>query len=151
MIKKKELLIEELIHSINSLEKVGKAEEARDMLAKKIIRYEGLIELGQLTSSSIDFKTVLKKAVNILKTLLESEHVIIHMKEPKKDELYYYPFNNHVDENTCRYKIDDTTFVGACAHHMAILHIDDVKYDIRSGRMSRYIKELGPTDRKSVV
>lgn len=144
MIKKKEILIEELIQSINALESVGKAEEARDMLAKKIIRYEGLIELGQLTSSSIDFKIVKKKAVGVLKKLLESEHVIIHLKDEKTNELHYMPFNSHVSESKCRYVIDDTNFVGSCAHHMAILHIDDVKYDIRSGRMTKYIKELEP-------
>ena len=144
MIKKKEILIEELIQSLNKLESNGKVDEARELLSKKVLRYEGLIELGQLTSSSLDFKTIKKKAVGVLKTLLESEHVIIHLKDSKKDELYYIPFNAGTDESKCRYKIDDSNFVGSCAYHTAILHIDDVKYDIRSGRQSPYVKDLEP-------
>lgn len=144
MIKKKEIVIEELIQSINALKKDGKADQAAEMLTKKILRYEGLIELGQLTSSSLELKTIKKKAIGVMKKLLECEHVIIHLKDPKSDETYYAPFAGGFDDKKCRYKIDDTNFVGSCAHHMAILHIDDVKYDIRSGRMTRYVKELDP-------
>ncbi|MBK26329.1 MAG: hypothetical protein CME70_20180 [Halobacteriovorax sp.] len=144
MIKKKDVLIEELIKSIKNLEVEGKSDEAREILAKKILRYEGLIELGQLTTLNQDFKTIKKKAVNVLKTLLESEHVIIHIKDPKKNEMYYIPFGAAKEIGNCRSQIDETNFVGSCAHHMAILHIDDVKYDIRSGRMTSYIKDLEP-------
>lgn len=144
MIKKKEILIEKLFESINSLEKMGKEDEAKELLAKKILRYEGLIELGQLTSSSMDFKNIKKKAVGVLKNLLECEHVIIHLKDNKKNQMYYTPAGGALKEEKYTYEIDDTTFVGSCAHHAAILHIDDVKYDIRSGRLTNYIKDLEP-------
>jgi HD-GYP domain-containing protein (c-di-GMP phosphodiesterase class II) len=146
MIKKKEILIEKLFESINSLEKEGKQEEARDILAKKILRYEGLIELGQLTSSSLDFKNIKKKAVGVLKNLLECEHVIIHLKDKNKNQMYYIPTGSAEGTKSNTYSIDDSNFVGSCAHHVAILHIDDVKYDIRSGRLTKYIKDLDPTN-----
>ncbi|MFT6069366.1 MAG: response regulator RpfG family c-di-GMP phosphodiesterase [Bacteriovoracaceae bacterium] len=144
MIKKKEIVIEKLFESINSLEKEGKVDEAKEVLAKKILRYEGLIELGQLTSSSMDFKNIKKKAVGVLKRLLECEHVIIHLKDDKKNIMQYTPTGGAVLNEKYTYNIDDTTFVGSCAHHLAILHIDDVKYDIRSGRLTSYIKDLEP-------
>jgi HD-GYP domain-containing protein (c-di-GMP phosphodiesterase class II) len=144
MIKKKEILIEKLFESINKLEKEGKDKEAKEILAKKILRYEGLIELGQLTSSSIDFKNIKKKAVGVLKKLLECEHVIIHLKDKKNNQMYYTPAGAAEGQEKYNYPIDDTSFVGSCAFHLAILHIDDVKYDIRSGRLSNYVKDLGP-------
>ncbi len=144
MIKKKEIVIEKLFESINNLEKDGKVDEAKEILAKKILRYEGLIELGQLTSSSMDFKNIKKKAVGVLKRLLECEHVIIHLKDKKKDLMHYTPSGGAIANEKYTYKIDDTNFVGSCAHHAAILHIDDVKYDIRSGRLTSYIKDLEP-------
>lgn len=144
MIKKKEILIEKLFESINKLEKEGKDEEAKEILAKKILRYEGLIELGQLTSSSLDFKNIKKKAVKVLKKLLECEHVVIHLKDKSKNKMFYTPAGSSEGEEQYSYPIDDSNFVGACAHHVAILHIDDVKYDIRSGRLTSYIKDLEP-------
>lgn len=112
-------------------------------LQKKIDRYEELIRLGQLTTSSLDIKQIQKKASISIAKLLDCEKVIIYRKEEKLAEVVH---RFQIDRSTeeIRFEIDEHTFVGACAHYMATLHIEDVKSDIRKKRESAVVKELSP-------
>lgn len=112
-------------------------------LQKKIERYEELIKLGQLTSSSLDIKQIQKKACTSIAKLLDCEKVLLYRKEEKLQEVVYrYQIDHNIEE--VRFAIDEHSFVGACAHYLATLSIDNVKMDIRKKRESDLVKSLKP-------
>jgi HD-GYP domain-containing protein (c-di-GMP phosphodiesterase class II) len=107
----------------------------------KLKRYEGLLEFGQLTASSLDFKNIQKKAATKIKKLIECEKVVIYRIDEKTDEIYNQRFINEqlIDS---RFDINEHSFVGSCAHYSAVLHIKDAKSDIRLKKEPEFIKEL---------
>jgi len=107
----------------------------------KLKRYEGLLELGQLTASSRDFKNIQKMAATKIKKLIESEKVIIFRKSDKGDEVINQSYEDGIlIEN--RFAINEHSFVGACAHYSAVLHIKDAKNDIRLAKESTAVKSM---------
>ncbi|MDD0852682.1 HD domain-containing protein [Halobacteriovorax sp. GB3] len=100
---------------------------------KKVARYEELMKLSQLTSSSLDIKDIKKKACTIIAKLLQCEKVLIYRYDQKKNKLIHRFWDNHESrEWSC--ELDEKTFVGSCGHFMATLHIRDAKVDLRSRR-----------------
>ena len=112
-----------------------------DNLEKKIERYEDLIKLGQLASSSLDYKNIQKKAEGKIKKLLDCEKVVIYLYDTKS-ELLTHNFYKDTKVETVEVKIDEHTFLGSCAHYSAILHITDIQSDIRFRKSPEYLQAV---------
>ncbi len=107
----------------------------------KLKRYEGLLELGQLTASSRDFKNIQKKATTKIKKLIECEKVLIYRKVENKNEMINQSYDDGSLVETV-FSINEHSFVGACAHYSAVLHIKDAKSDLRLTKETTVIKDL---------
>jgi HD-GYP domain-containing protein (c-di-GMP phosphodiesterase class II) len=110
--------------------------DPNDLIAK----YESLIRLGELTYSSINYLSLKKQSIQMIKKLLDCEFVHIMRLDEETQELYYQ--KSELNKNgknftfEVRLPVDELTFAGACAHLQAVLHIEDIKSDIRYGRLS---------------
>lgn len=109
-------------------------------LEKKIEKYEDLIKLGQLTSSSLDYKNIQKRAEGKIKKLLECEKVVIYKYNEKTKNLEHTFYKDSKVDNI-EITIDENTFLGSCAYFSAILHITDINSDIRIKRSPKYLVE----------
>ncbi len=111
----------------------------------KIMRYESLIELGQLTSSSLDYKNIRKKSETRISKLLNCHKTFIYHFDDKNDQLEHRSFleNKALEIN---YKVDELTYVGSCAYHGAILHIKDFSDEVKFRRCAKAFQELKPTN-----
>jgi putative nucleotidyltransferase with HDIG domain len=108
-------------------------------LEKKIERYEDLIKLGQLTSSSMDFNNIQKKAEVKIKKLLSCEKVVVY-RYNEKSQLLEHDFHKDTKVDQVRIEIDENTFLGSCAHFNAILHIRNITSDIRIKKSPEYLQ-----------
>ncbi|MCK5884673.1 MAG: HD domain-containing protein [Bacteriovoracaceae bacterium] len=122
-----------------SFSKNGGTEEELYYLRSKMKRYEALISLGKLVSSSMDFKNVQKKAISKIRELMGCEHIIFYRLDPITSTLVGRR-NEHSEKVSL--PVDENTFAGASAHYNAVLHIHDVRSDIRYGRELRYFSDI---------
>lgn len=120
-------------------DKISSFEDELYYLRSKMTRYEALISLGKLLSSSLSFTNVHKKAATKIKELLGCEHLILYLKDPKTNTLI-----GRQTEHSEKIVIpcNENTFAGSCAHYGATLHIEDVRSDIRFGRELRYFDNI---------
>lgn len=109
----------------------------------KLEKYEGLIKLGQLTSSSQDYKTIQKQAELKIKKLLHCEKVVIYTYDEKANVLTHN-FRTDKGDNIVNISLDENTFVGSCAHFCAVLHIKDPMSELRLKRSPQYLQEIKP-------
>ena len=112
-------------------------------LEEKINRYEGLIKLGQLTSSSLDYKNIQKKAESKIKILLDCDKVYIY-RYSYRDKALKRKFKKDTKTDVVRLEINESTFVGSSAHFSAVLHFNDVNNDIRFKKSPKYLQKLKP-------
>ncbi len=122
-----------------SSSKLEGTQEELYYLRSKIKRYEALISLGKLVSTSMDFENVQKRIVTKLKELMGCEHIIFYRLDPNTTTLVGRR-NEHSEKVVL--PVDENTFAGACAYYSAILHINDVRSDIRYGRELRYFSDI---------
>lgn len=110
---------------------------------RKIERYEDLIQLGRITSSSLNFRNIIKKAQNSIAKLLSCEKVFIYRKDQNCEEMVFEIFGEHQGSDV-RIPIKETTFVGSCAHYLATLHISEPQRDLRLARGPEIEKDFVP-------
>ncbi len=111
----------------------------------KLKRYESLIELGQLTSSSLDYKNIRKKSETRISKLLNCHKTYIYQYREQSETLTHHCFvNNKAVEMS--YEINEQTYVGSCAYHGAILHITDFEDQIKFKRSAKTFQKHKPTN-----
>jgi HD-GYP domain-containing protein (c-di-GMP phosphodiesterase class II) len=115
-------------------------------LKRKITQYEGLQKFSRLIFSSMDIQSIKKQAAGKIKKLLECERVHIFKFDKSLGELSYLEINesDQSDLKTVTITIDESTFVGSCAHYRAVLHIKEIKKDPRYKNLSKRIKTHNP-------
>lgn len=112
-------------------------------LINKISRYEELIKLGQITSSSMDYKNIQKKAESIIKNLLTCEKVHV-FKYNAKAKMLEREFNNDKMSEVVQIEINDQSFIGTSAMYAAIKHFENVSLDLRIKKSPQYLQEISP-------
>ncbi len=112
---------------------------------EKINRYEELIKLGQLTSSSLDYKNIRRKSENKISKLLDCEKTAVYFFDEKENHLEHISNRNGVLTEVF-YDVDETTYVGSCAYHSAILHINKFDDQLKLQRSAEYFRNLNPSN-----
>ena len=110
---------------------------------EKIKRYEEIIKLGQLTSSSLDYKNIRRKAENKISKLLDCKKTAIFYYDEKESRLEY-KFTKDKTLTEVYYDVDESTYVGSCAYHSAILHINSFDDELKHQRSAKYFHDLKP-------
>lgn len=100
-----------------------------------IVRYKALMELGRIINSSTHYEKIERDASEQIKIILNCEYVVLYRVDRKTNELYL-DYTCSEEDKEHRVAINEHSIPGACAHYMAILHIKDVKSDIRHRRSS---------------
>lgn len=113
-------------------------------LRKKLERYEGLIKLGQITSSSMDYKNIQKKSEQQIKSLLGCEKVYVFRFNNKTKNIER-EFALENKSEVIQIEINDQTFIGTSAKHNAILSFENVENDLRLKKSPNYLQEIRPS------
>lgn len=116
---------------------------AKASLKKKVERYEGLIKLGQITSSSTDYKNIQKKAEQQIKILLGCDRAYLFRFNAKLN-LLEREFITDSKVEMVHVELNDQTFMGTSAKHNAIMTFDNIKLDIRFKKSPKYLQENTP-------
>ncbi|EQC44407.1 HDIG domain protein [Bacteriovorax sp. Seq25_V] len=116
----------------------------KKQLSKKIERYEELIKLGQLTSSSLDYKNIQKKSEGKIKTLLNCERVMIFRYDNKKNILFReFQLDNKTE--VVKVEVNEYTLMGSSALYSAILSFDELQKDLRYKKSPKYLRDISPS------
>lgn len=116
---------------------------AKASLKKKVERYEGLIKLGQITSSSTDYKNIQKKAEQQIKLLLGCDRAYLFRFNAKLN-LLEREFVADSKVEMVQVELNDQTFIGTSAKHNAIMTFENIKLDIRLKKSPKYLQENIP-------
>lgn len=114
--------------------RLNRYEDELYQLRSQVKRYEALISLGKLLSTSLDFENIQKKAINRIRELLGAEHLVLYIADESGTELHG---KRNESSEKVTLPIDDLTFAGTCAHYRAVLHIHDARNDMRMAREKR--------------
>lgn len=114
--------------------RLNRYEDELYQLRSQVKRYEALISLGKLLSTSLDFENIQKKAINRIRELLGAEHLVLYIADESGRELHG---KRNESSEKVTLPIDDLTFAGTCAHYRAVLHIHDARNDMRMAREKR--------------
>lgn len=118
---------------------------AKMTMKKKIQRYEGLIKLSQITSSSMDYKNIQKKSEQQIKILLECERAFLFRFNAKLN-LLEREFANDSKSELIQIEMNENTFMGTSAKHNAIMSFDNIQNDIRIKKSPQYLVDLNPSN-----
>ena len=141
MVGIKQEIIERQLELAEKLEEerlVGYQDEIYQ-LRSQAKRYEALIALGKLLSSSLNFENIQKRAINKIRELLGCEHIVLYISDEDTKNL-----DGRRNESSERFSlpIDELTFAGTCAHYRAVLHIHDARNDMRMAREKRVHSDI---------
>ncbi len=117
---------------------------SKKQLNKKIERYEELIKLGQLTSSSLDYKNIQKKSEGKIKSLLNCDKVFI-FRFNKKDGKLFREFQNDKKTWSVETEVNEYSLIGSSALYSATLAFDNLQNDLRLKKSPNYLQELHPS------
>lgn len=119
--------------------RLNRFEDELYQLRSQVKRYEALISLGKLLSTSLDFENIQKKAINKIRELLGAEHLVLYIADEFGKELVG---RRNDSSEKASLAIDELTFAGTCAHYRAILHIHDARNDMRMAREKRVHSDI---------
>jgi HD-GYP domain-containing protein (c-di-GMP phosphodiesterase class II) len=108
-----------------------------DELQRKVEHYKELMRFSESIFIPSSYEELEKRIKSKTKKLIKCEHVLIYRISEAEKILYRGDAINIVRANSPVIPINQDSIEGSCAYHGALLHISDVKSDIRYLR-SRY-------------
>ena len=104
-------------------------------------KFEEILELGQISASSLGLRSFQKEVSKLTKKILQCQIVHLYIFQEKDNRLVRDEWiKDGKEHRRIKFKVDPSTFVGTCASEHNTLNLTDVQSDIRYKRLGKSLQ-----------